>query len=449
MKRLLYIFGALLFTAGAFGQAINCPSGFVLSSSGACGIAPNGYIDAGEPFNYRGASYPATLTGSNGLNLAPNGAGHAGWTLVGQAPVNVQAFDWKVWFYWNGYNFAVTLQNQSNASAGPCPGSGCQNFLGGAGGEGGFSQTYVGGSGVGPNNVWAIQLDGYNGLTNSASFTCSSIQMYYSQQAPFLPVVNTSGYLAQYPTDKVCTSPVQLNSPATTPATYTGDLVEWEVSYDGNTVTSVLTDSTQGTTSTQTWTGVDIPGIVGAATAYPVLAAGTSGGAQTPTTAAVANGEVYTVETPTAIPATVAWNANATYNNGTQSSASPVFSLAPGTYSGTQSVTMTESTTPYNYICYVFVPTGTTPVEYAMPDGAGNCQTGSTKYSSAVSITQSGTLYARTWSNVASFGYGVTSPVGLGPYSQMTAATYIIGGSSPATVTFSGVVKISGNVVIQ
>ena len=48
----------------------------------------------------------------------------------------------------------------------------------------------------------------------------------------------------------------------------------------------------------------------------------------------------YTVNSPTSNPSLTAWNAGTTTNNGTISAASPIYSVAPGTYSSTQSVSL-------------------------------------------------------------------------------------------------------------
>ncbi len=120
---------------------------------------------------------------------------------------------------------------------------------------------------------------------------------------------------------------------------------------------------------------------------------------------------------------TTAWNANSTYNNGTVSAASPVYSVAPGTYSAAQSVSIASSTSS-SYICYTL--STSTPTLYPAPDNIGGCRQG-TKYTSAVSIPSTTTLYA------------VAATTNTGPPSTLVAGSYIIGGgcslSSGATVS--------------
>ena len=77
---------------------------------------------------------------------------------------------------------------------------------------------------------------------------------------------------------------------------------------------------------------------------------------------------------------------------------SPTFSPVPGTYTGTQSVTLTSSSSGSN-ICYVLA--STPPTLLPQPDNLGGCTVG-TPYSSPVSVSSSQTLYAIAGTNAAS-----------------------------------------------
>ena len=236
-----------------------------------------------------------------------------------------------------------------------------------------------------------------------------------------------------------------MNSPAGTQFTYTGDTFDATITYDGYTLTLNMFDVTAGGSCpgascfTQAWTGVYIPSIVGGTTAWVGFTAGTSGGGTASTTNLLIKTFTYTVNTPTGSPSYTAYNANSTYNTGVSSAASPVFSVAPGSYSGTQSVSITTSTSPNNYICYTLSATPLTPASttlYPHPDNNGGCSAG-TLYTGAVSIASTSTLYAMAGSNNSAFATGLLSPTGLGPPSTLVAGTYTIGAGAVPTCTLA------------
>jgi hypothetical protein len=439
MRCFLSLLGFALLSASAWGQAINCPpgTGFNTNNSGACSVSLAGYISAAQVFNVRSVS-----PGSSGTALAliPVGVTHVGAGFIYQNPVNVQAFTSTFTFVNNGSNITFALQN--NTAGGACPGVGCQNFSGGAGGEAGCVQFAGPPDNIAPVNVFCLELDSISALTNAGSFTYSSAQLYQPLQPTFLPIVTTAGYLAQFSTTKLSTSPVSLTQPGSQGTCFqtvggTCDTFSATVVYDGNTLTLNLFNVTAGGSCpgascfTQAWSGVYIPDIVGSTTAYVAITGGTSFITTIPL---LINSLVYTVNTPTGSPSFTAWNANSTYNTGSQSSASPVYSVAPGTYSGTQTVSITTSTSPNNYICYELSPT--TPTLYPQPDNNGGCTVG-TLYTEAVSIPKTSTLYAMAGSNNAAFGTAVANPTGLGPPSTLVAGTYTIG-LRPAPPSLNG-----------
>jgi hypothetical protein len=441
MRRSLYLLSWALALVGATiaagAQSIfNCGGANAWSSAtslagNGCGVSVNG----GQS-DWFIQNHPSSPLSGTSVNVAPAGAGHQSNNLNRQTVVNVQAFSSTFTFVPNGGNIAFVLQNSNNG------GQDGQIFGAGAGGEGGFAQM-AGGSNIAPNNVFALELDSYSPLTQtSGSYTYSSVQIYQSLQWPVLPQSPQSTYLATYSTTKLSTSPVPLSSPANSQNTSTGDTYSATITYDGYTLTLNMFDVTAGGSCpgascfTQAFTGVYIPEIVGATTAYVGISAGTSGTPATPVDLLVKTIS-YTVNTPTGSPAYTAWNANSTYNIGTVSSASPVYSLAPGTYSATQNVAISTSTTPHNYICYVL--SATVPALYPQPNNNGGCNTGNL-YTAPISISSTGTLYAMAGSNDASFGLNVVNPSGLGPPSTLTAGTYTISAAAPAaTPTFSPV----------
>ena len=417
---------------------IACGSGFN-SGSGACGFSQFG-DNGGNNFystNYAGGG--SAVSGSAAI-LAPAGAGHASHNLNYQTAVNVQAFTAQFTFIPNGQNVVFVVQNYSSSAQGKVP----WLFQGGAGGEAGLIQVDT--ALPPPFNLFGLELDGVSPLTDGGSFSYSSAQIYQTLQWTTNPTVASTTAIATYAVTKLSTSPVPIDSPSTTQGSPSTDTFSVSIVYDGYTLTLNLYDVTAGGSCpgascyTHSWTGVYIPEIVSGTTAYIGLSGGTSGGSTPPVgtpAPLLINSLTYTVNTPTGTPTYTAWNANSTYNTGVSSAASPVYSVAPGTYSTTQTVAIATSTSPNNYICYVL--SSTVPTLYPQVDNNGGCTVG-TLYSSPVSISSTATLYAMAGSNNAAFGTNVANPAGLGAPSTLVAGTYTISSSSPAaTPTLSPV----------
>ena len=270
------------------------------------------------------------------------------------------------------------------------------------------------------------------------------MQIYQANQNPCLPGQGGDS-LAYWSPNKISTSPVSLSGSicpsgqSCTPNgdfSTSGDTYSATITYDGYTLTLSMHDVTAGGSCpgtscfTHSWTGVYIPSIVGQTTAYVGFSSGVN----------IANLPAldvktwsYTQNAPTGTPSYTAWNANSTYHVGTVSSASPVFSVAPGTYPGPQSVSITTSSTPHNYICYTL--SSTVPTLFPAVDNNGGCSAG-TLYTGPISISSTATLYAMAGSNNSAFGTAV-NPTGLGPPSTLVAGTYSISGSQAAPPSFS------------
>jgi hypothetical protein len=442
---------------------INCgagtPNPWVSGGAGACHFAPGGWIDSRESWNFRTGG---TLSGT-AITLVPIGAGHAGWGLVPQfggvgssTPISILAFTEEMQFTWNGNNITMVWQNNDASATGTCPGAGCLNFSQGAGSEAGCVQTADGPTNV-PNNSLCLDLDGYDPMTESRSFAGTTIGLYQPFQASYLPNATGLDYIPMYPINKLSTSPVCLNNPCTTPGAGNSDVFDLKVIYDHGTgilqvflydVTAggTCSPTTGGTCFTHSFPGVWIPEIVGSTVAYPTITAGSSGGAQAPTVTENVNSLVFTVNTPSAPSYSfTAWNANSTFNVGTTSIATPIYSLAPGSYTGTQSLSMSGVTTANSYICYEVAPAGTVLTQYPQTDNNGGCQplsSGATGglYTGAIPLSVgSWDVYAMSSANNTAFNCpnGCISPTGLGPPSTLVKATYTISsGSTVATPTF-------------
>jgi hypothetical protein len=420
-RRVLPFLLLLCSVAGA--QTINCPSGF--SSSGTCGVSNPG---AG------GQNFQIIAGGGVGVLAAPNvtmiatGQTHQPAGLIYQTAVNAQAFTATFTFVPNGQNIAFVLQNNNNANA-----SGTTDpraFSSGAGCEAGFFQAF-GTAPTSANNIFALELDSYSYLTSSpGTFTYSSAQIYQTNQSPCDPDDSSPVY---YPTNKISTSPVPFNSPATSQGTTTGDTYSATVTYDGATLTLTLFDVTAGGSCpgascfTNSWSNISIPSLVNGATAYAGFTAATGVTSTSPLTV---KSLVYTVNTPTGTLGFTSYNAGSTYNNGTTSTASPVCSLAPGTYSGAQTLTCTTSTSG-GYICYTFA--ASQPVILPQTDNMGGCQSG-TPYTGPIPISSTGILYAMASTNLTK------------PPSTLVAAAYTITAAAPAIAGMSG--KITSNATL-
>ena len=257
-----------------------------------------------------------------------------------------------------------------------------------------FSQ-FAGGTNIVPNNVFALEFDSYGSLTNNpGTWSYSSAQIYQTLQAPFMPngSCRSGGGcgIPNYPINKISTSPVPL---ATAQGKTTGDTYSATLTYNGDTLTLSLYDVTAGGSCpgsrcfTQTWSGVYIASVVGGTTAYVGFTNGSAG--STPTNLLIRSFS-YTVKPPDEPTSFTAWNAGSITNIGTTSAASPKYSLPPGRYLGTQSVTISTSTA-HGYVCYVLA--SSYPELTPQPDNKGGCVVG-TLYSGPVKISSTRTLYA-------------------------------------------------------
>jgi hypothetical protein len=167
--------------------------------------------------------------------------------------VNEQAFSSTFTFIPNGWNLAFVLQNNTNAAAS----AGGTALQAGAGCEAGFFQGFTTND-KSTNFITALELDSQSGLTSGASYSYSSAQLYQSAESPCNPNDGQYGYFL---TNKISTSPVPLNSPASAIGTTTGDTYSATITYDGSNLTLNLYDVTAGGSCpgsscfTNTWTG--------------------------------------------------------------------------------------------------------------------------------------------------------------------------------------------------
>jgi hypothetical protein len=304
---LILCFGAMPIVQVANAQSpvaiFNC-SGFASTGGSLTGDCEATFGSYSSPYFVMTGSYPGGYdpsVGGSSVNIMPAACQHCAGALNYQQLVNIQKFKTNFTFVANGWNIAFVANNSNNN-----PSGNLANFSAGAGCEGGFFQGFA--QSVAPNNVFALMYDQYSGLVaGSNSFTDSGVQYYsgsFAANAPNPPGQspcnpNLGGTDFTYAgVNKVATAPVHMNSPQNatfqttcsncTPSTSgvaTGDTYSVTITYDGSNLTADMFDVTAGGTCTPvtsgtcshvTWSGVNIPSMVGGNTAYVGLATSTA-----------------------------------------------------------------------------------------------------------------------------------------------------------------------------
>jgi hypothetical protein len=385
-------------SASAWGQAINCPSGFN-SGTGACGV--NVSSGTGSPLAIFGTSNASVGLSGNTIVLQPTGTDHAPNNVNFVAGVNVQAFTTTFRFVPDNWNLGFYLENATvNAGAGPHPPyTLAQSFTSGAGCEGAFYQAF---GGTPPNNIFALNFDNGNLYANSgnpASPTWySNVQVYQQLQSPCLPGDGTEPYF--YPSSKISTSPVPMGSSATTFRTSTVHTYSATIIYTGTTVVLNMYDVTAGGTCspvtsgscfTYTWQNINIPTLVDGTTAIAGFGGSTNSAASNNL---LLDSWVYTV---------------------LSAAATPTLSPTAGTYGSTQTVTISDSSSG-SVICYNTTGAPST-------NGQSGCTNG-TLYSGTISVPKGETIYAVAGGSgygdsvVASSAYNITGSASTPVFNQ-------------------------------
>jgi hypothetical protein len=384
---------ALAIAAHSHGQTIfNCSA--FNSGAGTCGASGSNNTLGANNFKLNSTT-TTSITGSGQVQLAPAHSSHTAMSANFTTPVNVQAFSTTYTFIPSGNTLAFVLQNTNNQ-----PGYQGIGFFNGAGCEGGFYQApNVTLSGTYLNNVFAITMDGFNNVDPVANgpfangFTYSTTNLYTSGYDPCHPNDGDPGYRSYA---SFVTNPVPLNSPATQFNTTTGHVYSVTITYDGSNLIENLFDVTAGGTCpgpscfTHTWTGVNIPSIVGgsntalAGITASTVSAGNAG-------AVLINSWSYTQGTP---PPAVAITANqsqygwqvlpgdvrriyATITNGTTNKVN--WSVASTTGGASATLSATANTFPW-----VDVTVGSTPGTCSVSPGSGSGNVTYTATSTAI-----------------------------------------------------------------
>jgi hypothetical protein len=352
-------------------KAIAIVSGFFNSnvSTGAYSINSSGVssVNLGTGFT-TGAMI---LNGSSALNgarlrLTDNGGSEAGSAWF-PSPVNIAAFTTNFSFQITpGTNpladgMTFTIQGNNTAALGP------------AGGGLGYGPDTVGGA-AGIGKSVTVKFD----LYSNAGEGTDSTGIY------------TNGVSPTTPFNDMTSSTVLLNS---------GHIMNVQMKYDGTNLVMTITDATTAAVFTQSWP-INIPSTVGGNTAYVGFTGGTGG--------------------DTAIQEIIGW----TLTSNLGAAATPTFSLSAGTYLGTQSVSLSD-TTPGAVIYYT--------TNGSQPTNA------STQYpGAAISVTASETINAIAYAtNFAA------SPVASAAYVIETQVATPTFSPAPGTYTSAQSVTIS------
>jgi hypothetical protein len=308
----------------------------------------NGFSSSASTMTFNGK----TQLDDTRLQLTDGLLNEAG-TAWFKTPVNIQKFSTNFLFQLSNPladGITFTIQNAGLTALGP------------AGGGLGYGPDDLGGTGGIAKSV-AIKFDLYSNNGESGDST----GLYTNGASPTTPAIDMTS------------SGLDLHS---------GNAISAALVYDGTKLTLTLTDGVANKTFTTNWT-VNIPQIVGGNTAFVGFTGGTGGLA--------ASQKILT------------WSFTST--SGTQSpTASPTFNPPAGTYSGTQSVALSD-TTGSSTIFYT--TDGSTPAISV---------SGSTKqYSGPISVGTSQTISA------------IATAPGFSPSSVTTAAYNIVSLAAAAT----------------
>lgn len=309
---------------------------------------PSGFSTSASSMTFNGS----TDLDDTRLQLTDGVANEAG-TAWYNTPVNIQNFTNDFTFQLSNANadgITFAIQNTGLTALGP------------TGGGLGYGPDSPGGTGGIPKSV-AIKFDLYSNNGEGDDST----GLYTNGSSPTTPFTDLTGK-------------VDLHS---------GDTFSVHMVYNGTTLTMTITDGVTAATFTTSWT-VNIPSIVGGNTAFVGFTGGTGG--------LTASQKIET------------WN----FVSGTtapQPATAPIFSPAAGTYTGTQPVTITD-TTPSSTIFYT--------LDKSTP---GTTVGGSTfQYSTALSVAASETITA-----LATASGFTTSPT--------SSAAYVINNTLPVAPT--------------
>ena len=338
---------SLIVHRGANGQVINYPNGFAGATTSASGGSGPIWLEN-----------QSTLTGTS-IQLT-SAAEHAANNIWYKTPVNVQGFTttftWTVTCPTNGtlcgdgMGFMIISDPNSTAAG--------FTYSGFSGGQFSWSQCQASPLTCPYINSVLVKFDLYNNQTSSEG----NLTGFYSggqfPQAPYNPQYDMAPY------------GINMQS---------GHLMRATLTYSGSTLTETVADTATGASYTKAYTGINIPSLVAGNVAYVGFGGGTG--------AAFVNQYLQS------------WTYSAVSPG---QASSPTFSPAGGTYSASQSVKL-STTSSGSVICYSTTGQPAT-------NNSNVCSTG-TLYTGPLTVSSSETLYA-----VAGGAGYVNSPVASASY---------------------------------
>jgi hypothetical protein len=343
----------------------------------AAGSAPN------FPVGFSSSASVMTFNGSTGLDdtrlQLTSGATNQAGSAWFNTPQNIQNFT---------NNFTFQLSNPSADGMTFAIQNAGLTALSTAGGGLGYGPSDPGGAaGIGKSIAIKFDLYDNDGEGNN------STGLYTNGASPTVPAISLSS------------SGINLHS---------GDEMSVHMVYNGTTLTMTITDAVAAATFTTSW-NVNIPSIVGGSTAYVGFTGGTGG--------------------LTASQKIENWTFVSTGTTPTQQQASaPLFSPAAGTYTGTQSVTLTDAT-PGSTIFYT--TNGSTPATTAGGSTLQFSAANPISVAATTTIKALATASGFTTSAVSSATYTINA-LQAAPTPTITPATGTYTGAQTVTITDPG-----------
>jgi hypothetical protein len=344
---------ALATKSGYFNSNVGTAAYTIGSTGGGGGISFGSGFSTGSMVLNGNATISGTSTNLSLTTTSPTFQASSAWFPT---PVNIQ-------------NFTTDFSFQTSAGSPTADGLTftLQNqgttALGGAGGNLGYGLTTT------PSV--AVKFDLYSNNGEGVDST----GLYLNGKSPTIPAVDMTG------------SGIDLHS---------GDIFKVHMSYDGANLTMTITDATKATSPfSVTWT-VDIVGTVGANTAFAGFTGATGG---------------YTSNQNI-----LSWTMTSGTSSGGGTVATPTFNPAGGTYPGTQTVTISD-TTAGSTIFYT--------LDGSQPGTSAGSPTSATKqYSGPLTVSSTQTIKA------------LATASGMTPSATATA-TYTIASTGGGGVAFS------------
>ena len=361
-------------------NAIATSPGLTASPQASATYAIGAGTGASFPVGFSSAASVMTFNGSTDLDdtrlqLTDGLTWEAGSAWY-NTPVNIQNFTNDFTFQLSNADadgITFSIQNTGLTALGPY------------GGGLGYGPDAPGGTGGIPKSV-AIKFDLYNNDGEGDDST----GLYTNGASPTVPFTDLSS------------TSIDLHS---------GDTFSVHMVYNGTTLTMTITDGVTNASYTTSWT-VNIPSIVGGNTAYVGFTGGTGGLAAS-----------QKIET---------WNFVST-GTAPQPATPPIFSPVAGTYTGTTSVTITD-TTPGSTIFYT--------LDKSTP---GTTAGGSTfQYSAPVSVASSETITALatapgfTTSATSGAAYVINNTLPVAPTPIIAPGTGTFTSAQTVTITDPG-----------